>query len=262
MTRLLFIGNSHLAAVKTAWDQAAPPGHDAEFFGAPQRAWARMALLPGNHFGLSEGDYKRQHQITEAAHGKPAVSLDNRDIVLSVGGFSAAEAIAALLAGCDIPDLRETGSATLLTEPLFAKACATLAAACLPETGWHNRSDVKCAVLPRPAPADSCLTSTWPGYAPWHRLAADPAGVTDAFALFDDALTGTLAAKGITYLPQPRETRSETGLTPARFLAPGGGAKPGEDHKRGDHAHMNTAYGAACVTQILAWLQSQSQSQN
>lgn len=259
MKRLLFIGNSHLAAVKLAWDQAPPSGYQTEFFGVPQRAWQRMTLLPDNQFGLpSDSDYKRQRDITVAANGKAAVSLTNRDVVILIGTFSAADSMAALLADCDIPDLRETGAPTLLTEPLFASACTALAQSCLPEPGWLNRTDFKLAAMPRPAPADSVLTSTYPAYQPWHQLARNPTGLPEAFALYDAALTTLMAAKSLAYIPQPPETRTATQLTPAHFLAPGGGTKPGEDHKRGDHAHMNAAYGAACVAQILTWLHSQS----
>ena len=259
MKTLLFIGNSHLAAVKSAWDAAPPAGYAAEFFGAPQRAWQKMALLPGNQFGLTPGgDYKRQREITEQANGISAISLDARNIVIMVGAFSAADPMATLLATCDIPDLRETGAPTLLSEPLFARACASMAAACLPEPGWLNRHDLTLATQPRPAPADRCMTSSHAQYQSWHALAQTPAGVPDAFALFDAALTDTMAAKGITYLPQPPATRTAPGLTPARFLADGGGTKPGQEQRRGDHAHMNAAYGTACVAHILTWLTSQS----
>jgi len=259
MKRLLFLGNSHLAAVKLAWDQAAPPGYETEFFGAPQRAWTRMAMLPGNQFGLTDAtDFKRQLEITEAANGKASTSLDDRDVIIMVGGFSAADPLAQLLADCDVPALRETGAPTLLTEPLFAKACAHLAGACLPEPGWHNRTQTTVALMPRPATADSCLTSTYPPYQHWHRLAAQPAGLTDAFALYDTALAALMTTKGLTYIPQPPSTRTAVGLTPARYLAEGGGTIKGEEHRRGDHAHMNAAYGADCVAQIITWLQSQS----
>lgn len=251
MKRVLFIGNSHLAAIKTAWEQAAPQGYDAEFFGAPQRAWQRMALLPDNMFGLSDqGDYKRQREITEQANGKAQVSLQNRDAIVIVGGFSAAEPLAQLLADCDVTTLRETGAPTLLSEPLFAKSLATLAAQQLPP-GW---TQPQTALLPRPAQAETCLTSTNSGYAHWHRLAANPMGLTDAADLFDAALTATFAAQTLTYIPQPTETRSATLLTLAQYLAPGGGTQKGDEQKRGDHAHMNTAYGSACLASLLPWL--------
>ncbi|MBC7479740.1 MAG: hypothetical protein H7317_16890, partial [Pseudorhodobacter sp.] len=178
MKRLLFIGNSHLVAVKAAWQAAAPAGFDVEFFGTPQRAWVRMAMQPVNSFGLAD-EFKRQRQITEQANGKACVSLDDRDAIVIVGGFSAVEAMAELMADCDVPDLRETGAATLLSEPLFAKACAALADANLPDAGFHNRPPV--ILVPRPAPAETCLTSTNVGYRHWHRLSSVPAGIAEAF---------------------------------------------------------------------------------
>lgn len=252
MKRLLFIGNSHLVAVKAAWQVAAPGGFDVEFFGAPQRAWMRMGMLPDNSFGVA-GDFNRQRQITEQANGKPLVSLDDRDILVIVGGFSAVEAMADLLADCDVPDLRDTGAPTLLSEPLFAKACLALAQGELPDPGFHNRPPV--ILVPRPAPAESCLTSTNAGYRHWHRLAAAPVGIAEAFDIFDTALTTAMSAKSLTYLAQAKATRSAIGLTQAQYLAPGGGTQPGEEKKRGDHAHMNQAYGATVVAQLLTELQ-------
>ena len=251
MKRLLFIGNSHLVAVKAAWDAAAPTGFQTEFFGAPQRAWARMSLMPGNMFGL-EGDFRRQRQITEQANGKATVSLDNRDVIIMVGSFSAAEPLAELLADCDVPSLRETGAPTLLSEPLFAKACQSLAAAQLPDPGWHNRPVL---MVPRPAQAETCLTSTNSGYHHWHRLAAAPHGIAQAFGIFDTTLSAQMRAQGLTYLPQPPQTRTAIGLTHAQFLAEGGGTQPGAEKKRGDHAHMNQVYGATVVAQLLTALQ-------
>ncbi len=248
MKRLLILGNSHLVAVKAAWEAAAPQGFAVEFFGAPQRAWTRMTLLPDNRFGVA-GDFKRQRQITEQANGKATVSLNHRDIIVLVGGFSAAEPIAELLALCDIPGLRATGAATLLSEPLFAKACAALAAAQLPESDLHTYAPV--LMIPRPAPAETCLTSTNATYQHWHHIAAAPDGIATGFARFDAALTAAMAAKGLTYLPQPQATRTAIGLTHAHYLAPGGGTLQGEEKKRGDHAHMNQAYGAQVVAQLL-----------
>lgn len=261
MNRLLFIGNSHLAAIKTAWDAAPRPGSDAEFFAAPQRTYLRMSLMSGNTFGLpTEGESQRQRKIIAAANGKAAVSLADRDFIVLVGGFSAAEQVAQVLAECDVADLRETGAASLLSEGLFASICTALAQNALPESAWHHRHDAKILLIPRPATCETCLASTYPAFQPWHKLAANPAGALQGFTAFDTALTNLMADKSLTYLPQPAATRTPSGLTAHAFLAEGGGISPGEDHKRGDHAHMNTAYGAACVTQILAWLQSQSQN--
>lgn len=255
MKRLLFIGNSHLVAVKAAWEAVDPVGFHAEFFGAPQRAWAQMHLLSDNQFGLpADGEHKRQHDVTEQANGKTAVSLSNRDIIVIVGGFSAADPIATLLADCDVVGLRETGAATLLSDTLFAKACLAMAEAQLPEAGWHNRAEAV-LLLPRPAPADTVLASSYPGYHLWHRLALAPDGLSDAFDLFDTILTAISADRSLIYVPQLKTTRTATGLTIGHLLAPGGGVQPGESHKRGDHAHMNPAYGATCVAEILNALQ-------
>ncbi|MBC7477407.1 MAG: hypothetical protein H7317_04840, partial [Pseudorhodobacter sp.] len=107
----------------------------------------------------------------------------------------------------------------------------------------------------RPAPAETCLTSTNAGYRHWHRLSSVPAGIAEAFDIFDATLTAAMSAKGLTYLAQPNATRSPIGLTLAQYLAPGGGTLPGEEKKRGDHAHMNQAYGATVVAQLLNALQ-------
>ncbi len=255
MKRLLFIGNSHLAALKTAWDGTPRPGYDAEFFAAPQRTYLRMSLMSGNTFGLpAEGESQRQRKIAEATNGKAAVSLADRQIIVLVGGFSATDAVAELLADCDVAGLREAGAPSLLSQPLFASICAALAQNALPETGWHNRLDAKVVLIPRPATNETCLASTYPAFLPLQKLAANPTGALPGFVAFDTALAKLATAHGMTYLPQPTETRTAAGLTAQNFLAEGGGITAGEAHKRGDHAHMNAAYGAAVVETLLTWL--------
>lgn len=262
MKRLLFIGNSHLAAVKAAW-QATPQHHQAEFFGTPQRAWLRMTHLPGNAFGLSndtDAGFARQRKITEQANGKAAVSLADRDVIILIGALSATDPVAPVLATCDIPTLRETAAPTLLSPQLFTAICTTLAQGSAPQPGWHHRPDASVLLLPRPATSETCLGSTNAAFQPWHRLSANPDGALARFAAYDAALGQMLHALGIAYLPQAPETRTNAGLTAATYLAEGGGVTRGEEQRRGDHAHMNPTYGAVCVAQILGWLASQTQN--
>ena len=259
MKRLLFIGNSHLAALKTAWDATPHPGFEVEFFAAPQRTYLRMSVMSGNTFGLAtEGLSPRQRKIAEATNGKAAVSLTDRDVIILVGGFSAAEAMAQVLCDCDVTGLRETGAASLLSTGLFAGICQALAQAALPDAAWHHRKDAKILLIPRPATCETCLASTYPGFQPWHKLAANPAGALPGFAAFDTALANVATDHGLTYLPQPIATRSPAGLSTRAYLAEGGGITPGEDHKRGDHAHMNAAYGRAALEPLLVWLDTQT----
>jgi hypothetical protein len=261
MKQLLFIGNSHLPALKSGWEAKSRAGYQAEFFGVPQRAYQRMTILPDNSFGLPPGD-GTQRKVIEAANGKTAVSLavslTGRDVTILVGDFSASDQIAALLADCDVADLRETGAATLLSDQMFAQACVTFALTQLPETVWHHRQDTKVVMIPRPATCDTCLDTANPAYLPWHKLAKTPIGATVAFTIFDEALSRLLSELGITYLPQPTETRTASGTTAKKFLADGGGVVPGDKNKRGDHAHMNFAYGALCATQLAALLKTQA----
>jgi hypothetical protein len=162
-----------------------------------------------------------------------------------------------VLAQCDVAGLRETQAPTLLSQGLFADICLALASDALPEAGWRNRPGAEIALLPRPATAESCLGSTHESFAPWRSLATARDGLIAAFEAFDVALAGTFAKWGLSYLAQPYSTRTETGLTARRFLAEGGGEiLHGAEHKRGDHAHMNQAYGAACLPSLLTWLDS------
>jgi len=259
MMRVLFIGNSHLAALRTAWAAAAPPGIEAEFFAAPHRAFLRMTLQKGNHFGLApDSEFLRQSKITQEANGKIAVSLAERDIVVLVGAFSAAEKPAGILAGCDVAGMRHSGAATLLSQPLFDSICKDFAVAALPEAGWRD-CGAKMILLPRPATCATCLASTNPAFAPWHDLARSPLGVATAFDRNDANMAEVFADHGLNYLPQPTGTRTDFGATATQFLAEGGGVVTGQEHKRGDHAHMNPAYGAICAQKLLAALQSPAQ---
>ena len=166
MKRLLFIGNSHLAAVKAAW-QATPQHHQAEFFGTPQRAWLRMTHLPGNAFGLSndtDAGFARQRKITEQANGKAAVSLADRDVIILIGALSATDPVAPVLATCDIPTLRETAVPTLLSPQLFTAICTTLAQGSAPQPGWHHTLTQASCCCPARPPAKPALAAPTPPF--------------------------------------------------------------------------------------------------
>lgn len=262
MTNALFIGNSHLAALKLAWAETAPAGVEATFFGAPKKTWLAFAALPGNQYGFdSAGKIRGHRKVAESVNGTANVPLDNRDAIVLVGEANAHAALASLLSFCDISGIRETGAATLMSVDLFAKCCRSLAEKALPDAFWWNRADLApIAVLPQPAPAETIRASTNRTYWAWNQLAANPAGLTAAHEALDDALGLTFAAKGLTYLPQPPETLTEAGLTQAHFLGEGRGIPQGAEDARGDHAHMNRDYGALCAAHLIPWLTGQVQT--
>ncbi len=262
MTNALFIGNSHLAALKLGWPEAAPQGVDVTFFGAPKQTWLCFTPLPGNQYGFGEsGKFRRHRKVVEALNGVGSVKLDGRDAIVLIGETNAHAALANLLSICDISGIRESGAATLLSVELFAKCCRALAEKALPDAFWWNRADLApIAVMPQPAPAETIRASTNRTYWAWNQLAANPTGLTTAHEALDDALTLTFAAKGLTYLPQPAITLTEAGLTQANFLGEGRGVPQDGEDKRGDHAHMNREYGAHCAAHLIPWLTGQSQN--
>lgn len=262
MTNALFIGNSHLAALKLAWADAAPPGVEVTFFGAPKRTWLAFAPLPGNHYGFDSTGKQRSHRkVAESLNGVGSVALEDRDAIVLVGEQNAHGKLANLLSICDISGIRETGCTTLLSVELFAKCCRALAEKALPDAFWWNRADLgPIAILQQPAPSETIRASTNRTHWAWNQLAANPIGLSTAHEALDDALTLAFAAKGLTYLRQPPATLTEAGLTQSIFLGDGLGVQEGSEDGRGDHSHMNHAYGVHCAAHLIPWLTGQGQT--
>ncbi|EEW26334.1 hypothetical protein [Rhodobacter ferrooxidans] len=250
MTKVAIIGNSHVAALKAAWDATPLPGLDMTFFAAPQRNFRQFALQPNRVYGLPAPQRGRHAEIVQKLNGALQIDLSGVDqVVLSAFGWNPG-AIAQLIATCDIDGLRLTGAPTLLSRDLFDAICAALARALRPGPEWRHWPGAAPIFLAQAATCETCLGSSNADFASWQRLAAAPDGALAAFDIFFDHLRADLAGVGITLLRQPPQSLRPSGLTEARFLATGGGVVPGQEHLRGDHAHMNAAYGTLCLTAL------------
>ncbi|MBI1219019.1 MAG: hypothetical protein GC186_10765 [Rhodobacteraceae bacterium] len=258
MIRVQVIGNSHVGALHLAWQAAAVPGIEMRFFAASYRPGYTIDRLNDGSYGLPPPRNRAERAVAEGAarlnDGATSIRVDDMDAVVFAGHPTRPEILARLLAQSDIDGLRATGADTLLSVGLFDDICAALARAALPAPHPAATARPRQIILPRPAQAATLLLSANPGALPWKRLAENPEGVTGAFTAYDRAMTAAMADHGLTYLPQPRETRTPEGLTDPRFLADPSAALPQDKAAREDHSHMGADYGAICLDDIAAAL--------
>ncbi len=249
MRRILVIGNSHAGAIKLGWD--ARPRHDVDvrFLVAPQRSFVQMRLDERLDWALSPDlapEAHRMHsKILADLNGATRVNLGEFDEVVMVGWPSGADEAATLANGCQLDDLPDTPlRSTLLSRPVLRAFLADLAGRLRPDRAFWNLRGPRLHLLPRPMLAETALGSGYWTYRTVKRLHRQNVSILPWIDQLDDIRRDDLAGIGITYLPQPRETRTPTGMTGAAFLRDDAGhVDPAQPRARGDHIHMNAAFG-------------------
>lgn len=257
MMRVLVFGNSHVAAWRAGWDGVAAPvaGVEMGFFSLPEKIFQRYRFRATGLFAprrsVTADELERVKAIND---GQVECDPTGFDVAVCVGAGWAPEQALAFAALGDPPDGCGGGTGRAVYGPGFLRAA--LQEACAQTVaGWPValRTRRRPIVFGRPVYAETCLDSTHRLYAPWHAVAGHPEAAAWFMAAYRDCLTAEAAEKGIEFLAPPDELQGRLGLTRAEFLAEGGGVvDPEAPGVRGDHSHMNAAYGQACIRHLLA----------
>lgn len=257
MTRLAIIGNSHVGAIKRAWDVAPrPEGIELAFFALPQihlrqfrlnRKLLRFAAGPD---ASAREDFMRM--VTQV-NGAPSIDLGGFDAVMLYGGTTLQAEIVRLMNDYDIDGLRAAGAPRRMSRPAFDAVLAGLAEISLPRPFWRGTRIPRFAVFPRPIPSAGATTSDSPHFSGWARIAARPDGAREIFDLHFAAMAAAHARKGIDFLRQPAATLEPNGLTNAIFTKGSTRLRANRPHPATDFGHMNARYGALCLERIFDW---------
>lgn len=249
MIRAAFVGNSHTACVKLAWDIEPIPGMSADFFAAPQKVFAQMALDEGYDLALRDGRPRARDKVLRV-NGTDHIDLSGYDLVVLVGQRFNFHGLAKLLCAVDVEGLRETGLGTLLSVPAFRDLCSDLFDSAVPGEKWRNRSKQRLLVVPQPRFSAACLAAPEDAYAAWKKLASSPEGVRPLVDLAFAGYGERLAASGVGFLPHPPDALDALGLTLAGFQ--NGAPSVGLDraYPQNNFRHMNADYGALVLAQV------------
>lgn len=250
MSKIIVVGNSHVAAIKHAWN-ALPTSerrHDVRFFAAHGPHFGKLALTPALQFGLTRRRAIAEPDVAKRVreiNGAPRIDLSRADLVVWAGYLWPLTPLARLMAQFDVDGLREAGSACRLSREAFDAICADFAGSRIPRERWRNWTGPKLILHMRPLPVEDCLEATNPVYSPWQRIVPAPTGAQAVLNAFLDCFEATVAPLGIEVLRQPAESQSPSGLTKREYSREFPG-KPRE------YNHMNPRYGTLSLAAILA----------
>ena len=259
MIRLAIIGNSHVGALKRAWDAATPrpEGVEPSFFGIPDKQQRYFRLGADLVYRLRTDMGARVPAIAamaEKINGATFLDVSKMDAVVLCGAPTFQRQFSEIAATYDVDGYRAAGAARRMSRAAFEAICDDLGAAILPNQRWLGATAIpRRAVLPRPLPAEGAATSEIPDYAFWRVLAERPDG---ARAMIDRLFAGMATAHarhGIDLLRQPAATIEPSGLTASLYTQGSTRLKADERHPEEDVSHMNARYGALCLEVILDW---------
>ncbi|MBN8293192.1 hypothetical protein JI664_14550 [Rhodobacter sp. NTK016B] len=262
MTRLIILGNSHLGALRAALREQPQlaQGTEIAFFGGIAPVFKAMSLSPDLHFGLiGPHDVPAANvEQTKKLFGGTTIDLKNADAVAISGVAWHVWTMVELLGRYIVDGLTDntteagSGEAALrLSRPAFEAVLKALAEASLAPLAWTRALDVPVHIALRAVPPETLITQSKPAS---RTNRATRHGLAQALQRLETLIVETGARQGLYVRPQPAQTRAVTGWTLAEFqrgavrLAPGAQSAAGQ---KPDNEHMNTAYGAACLTDLL-----------
>jgi len=264
-TRILFLGNSHLAALRQAHvaDPARWPGISATFLGAHKDLLLQTAIRDGRLVPLTPQAEQAFRRLARVAD----VDIAGQDVIVLTGCM-----VAVASAATAARDMRWPGLPSLETCPDLAAmpmrlvsypaACATVRAVLArrlgPQLARHLRGQgVAAPIWLTCQPRVSAVIRTAPRAMTRAQNGAVDTGDAAALSdLFDHAAARAMADAGADFLPQPPQTIAHHILTALPYVQ---GAvrladRPGLPQPDHDIMHANAAYGAAVLDQIAARL--------
>ena len=264
-TRILFLGNSHLAALKDGWrsDPGRWPGIAATFLGAHKDLLLQTRVQDGRLLPITPASRAAFARLG----GEDGADLAAQDLVV-ICGCSIALATAAMIwrdmRWDALPSLDAVADLASMPQRLVSFAAAreslqhslslrlgTMLVRHLRGGGvtlpiWlASQPHVSAVIATRPRPDTRALTDAL--------AQGDAAGLS---ALFRVAADRAVATAGAVFLPQPPQTITAHILTSLPFVegATRLSARPGLLQDVDDIRHANAAYGAAVLDQIAAKL--------
>lgn len=255
MMRLVVFGNSHIGALKLAWDEMAGrwPGVSIEFFGLPGALALKPRLFDDRSFGLPEDGSVTAAEIAlcRRLNGRTRIGLSQADAALSVGYEWLPQRLAQVIFAFDVDGLVESGAPRLLSAAAFDAVCDALAAEILPDERWSGWSRPSFHAVFRPMPSE--VIAADPAHRAWHGIRAKR-GVGAAFDRYRRRIAEAMAARGIGAFFQPQDTLSPLHLTRETYGRASVRWASDQPHPEGELFHMNAAFGAKCLDHVLGAL--------
>lgn len=268
MKKVCILGNSHVAAYKTAEADiaAAFPDLELSYFGV---AWPQIdacACSPEGAFGLQRSaaaavglNWRSTVKQVQKINSRTHVAVGEYDAALLVGRDIRMREILQLLATTDIEGFADRGRPNLMSRAAFEAFVADLAVQAFSDDLAHLAGASRCATMIMPYLSAACLTDDRARYDDIRALAAQPADLHAVMSLVDDIARRRCAEIGLTYLPQKRETLVDGFLTaPDHSVGSRGLLRDGAAHPEQDYRHMNGAYALRGMEDFAAFARAGS----
>ncbi|MFY0618613.1 hypothetical protein [Shimia sp.] len=256
MKKVLFVGNSHLGAIRRGWSEtpAAWDGWEADFFALPSTHFLSAelhgdGLFGVGHLGMSAKPAKKWAQrINE----KTDVSYQGADLIVHVGANLMANQIFPILSKYSIDGFLESGATKRMSKDAFETFCIAVAKSNSEFGGWDS-TETPQIIAPKPRHIETALDQ-------FDRFMYDD-NLRDlckksdllsrVYDLFEDIYERQAQAAAWKFVRQPANTITELGLTAPKYAS---GAKilVGDDTAQSDFGHMNSEYGGQMLNAIYA----------
>ena len=242
--RIAVVGTSNIGAVKYAEAEIAAehPGLSVTFYGLPGGKFAEAGVDEAGLFQPAPGDGATR-KLAERVNGTAALDLKAFDAVLAIGDTLGMAQTLFVATYYDVVDWPTRRDRPLISTPAFLAAMDEAIAIRADRLArqFKGVSPVFAALAPYPTIA---VTRRGPHrQEPYASVAGHPE-LARIHALYRDTLTAALAARGITFVPQPDETMAAPFLTRPDY-AMGAMDFRTEGKVLNDHRHMNAAFGAS-----------------
>jgi hypothetical protein len=259
MTKVLFLGSSHLGAIKRGWDHVATEyqDFDVSFFGAPADVVARMELTPEGVFGITPKAKitKVEAKRVQSTFDRTTVKLGAYDHVVVVGHRIEEIANAQLLIDFSVAGLNENPDSPPMTRETYNALIDGYIATHLPAPAWRKQTATRLLYVTKPRMADSCLVNGGNRAVVWVDMVHSGRVPAAALEPFMQRAVDVFHDAGLRLITSPPEVFGPSGLTQAKFsraVAPDPGERQSDNDF--DHTHMNAAFGEIMVHKIMSAL--------
>lgn len=255
MTRVCMIGNSHVAAMRYAWDEIAEanPGLTVDIFAQHALNLASVELLDDGRLRLPEKPFWHFARNAEAATTR-AVNLNHFDVFVLVGlAFGPINVFRTFRRYhfYGLKSKRQLG----LTRDNFRKAVwqtVEESAALHVATLIHSYTAKPVLLLETPLASEKGFSDAdKPSMQSW-RAAAENGDGPALMEIYAE-MCAEMKSRNIVLVPQAEETKASAISTLQRFADNAGRTRSSDDVRpEDDYLHMNTAYGEIMWRETIA----------
>lgn len=264
MSKILIVGNSHVAAVQSAWHELQSFFRDIDisFLAAPLNIYSSLTLSPDRRFGiLDEASYSRRaaNIVKQNSGGYLHRDFNDFDHVAIVG------------ARWGLPELLKVYSSYLgnhehenvvnmqsRLNAIFLEICRALVDRYFHETSRFACGHPSVHIVPAPRRSERLLPTARnikrygaQQYATGrYKNLCNQNGIRELMDLQSNIFVKSVTSLGITCHPQPDATIGKLGFTDIRFSDNPKRLQPVK-HVEIDNMHMNSEYGALFLRDFL-----------